>query len=56
MTAKIVGSISATIVRRILSSHKPITLATSSMAIPLAPRDEAFVKSIQELALYTLDA
>ncbi len=54
MTAKIVGRISATKVRRILSSHKLKPWRHHLWLSPKAPRDEAFVKSIQEISsLYT---
>ena len=54
MAAKIVGSISASTVRRILNSHKLKPWRHHLWLSPKAPRDAAFVKSIKEIScLYT---
>ena len=54
ITASIVGSISASTVRRILNSNKLKPWRHHLWLSPKAPRDEAFVKSIKEISsLYT---
>lgn len=54
ITAAIVGSISASTVRRILNSNKLKPWRHHLWLSPKAPRDEAFVKSIKEISsLYT---
>ena len=54
ITATIVGSISASTVRRILNSNKLKPWQHHLWLSPKAPRDEAFVKSIKEISsLYT---
>jgi transposase len=54
MTAKIVGSISASTIRRILNSHKLKPWRHHLWLSPKTPRDAAFVKTIQEISsLYT---
>lgn len=54
MAASIVGSISASTVRRILNNHKLKPWRHHLWLSPKAPRDAAFVKSIKEISeLYT---